>query len=89
MIRFSACDCDAPLRLLPRKGWKRILVTHRRYRCSTCKAEFFLKRGGKRSLSQRLVVAVAVVLALGVAYWGAGYFEEARDAAFKRAAAAE
>lgn len=89
MIRFSPCDCDSPLRLLPRKGWKRLLVTHRRYRCSRCKAEFFLKRGRKRSLRQRLVVSAALVLALGVAYWGAGYFEEAREAAWKRAATAE
>ena len=44
MIRFSACACEAPLRLLPRKGWKRVLITHKRYRCSACKAEFFLKR---------------------------------------------
>ena len=89
MINFSACDCEAPLRLLPRKGWKRLLVTHRRYRCSRCKAEFVLKKGRKTSLRQRLLVSASLVLALWVAYWGAGYFEEARDAAWKRAASSE
>ena len=88
MITFRACDCEAPLRLLPRHGWKRLLVTHRRYRCSRCKAEFYLKRSRKTSWAERLVVSLALVLALGIAYWGAGYFEEARDEAFKRAAAA-
>ena len=89
MIRFTTCDCDAPLRLLPRHGWKRLFASRQRYRCSACKAEFFLKKDPKPSLRQRLLVSAALLLALLIAYWGSAYFEEARDAAWRRDVTAE
>jgi len=83
-VRFTPCGCDTAFyKLLPRKWWMRPLVSFRRYRCSTCKANMLLreKRMGKL---QMLIVVASILLAAWGSVWFVGYMEDARDAAWKR-----
>lgn len=85
-MRFTVCGCDTGhYQRLPRKWWMRLFGSRGRYRCANCKATMFVSHqepvGWKRNW---LVLVVAVAAVLGVVGWAVGYFEAARDAAWKR-----
>ena len=83
-LRFKPCGCDTAFyKLLPRKWWMRPLVSFRRYRCSTCKANMLLREKPMGRL-QMLIVTASILLAAWGSVWFVGYMEEARDAAWKR-----
>lgn len=85
-MRFTLCGCDTRhYQRLPRKWWMRAFGSRGRYRCTNCKATLFVpSQEPVRSGRNRLLLVVAVAAVLGAVTWAVGYFEAARDAAWKR-----